>query len=67
MIVTDYPKCFDSPKDYASWRAHARVCHTTMTEHAHCEDCSFEHQSAMIRARRCSNPGFIFAQEEVEA
>ena len=55
------PICFESVQQWAEWRAFAIAGNTKQHALAHCNDCSIEYQSRMIKEKRCANPGHIFA------
>lgn len=59
-----FPPCFDSQRQYDEWIEAARESRTKMHRHSHCNDCCQEYQYAMIRARRCENPGHVFEPQE---
>lgn len=59
----EVPLC-TTPEEFADWQRLGRVISSSKSMATFCSDCSFEHQSEMIRQGRCSNPGYVFAGEE---
>lgn len=60
---TEVPLC-TTPEEFSDWQRLGRMISSSKSMATFCSDCSFEHQSAMIRQGRCSNPGYLFVESE---
>ena len=54
MEGRDYPKCFESKKQYESWYEVETIAHTK-TRMFPCRDCTPEYRELMVAEGRCVN------------
>jgi hypothetical protein len=60
-MTNNYPTCFASQSQYASWRQSALK--SLPEASSYCADCTLEFQQKMITQSRCAHPKTVFEMD----